>query len=105
MKPFVVAAAFSLLAIPALAQTSTTVTTTTIAPAEESQMHEYIVREHRAPIAPPAGFVVNMGAVLPPSVELYSFPPDRHWTYEYATIGDRTVLVDPDTRRIVRILP
>jgi len=106
MKPFVLAAAFALLAGPALAQSMTqtkTVTTTTIAPAEETEMHEYITREHPVAVAPPAGFTVTTGAVVPPSVELYRFPAERHWAYEYTTIGDRTVLVDPRSREIIHI--
>jgi hypothetical protein len=106
VKLIIVAAAFSLLAVPGFAQVSQTVTTTTtIAPAEETQMHEYIVQEHRAPIPAPTGFEVTTGAVVPQSVELYNFPAERHWSYGYATIGDRTVLVEPSTRKIIRIIP
>jgi hypothetical protein len=50
-------ATVALLAGPALAQTSKTVTTTTktttISPAEETQMREFVVREHHPSIAPP----------------------------------------------------
>ena len=106
MKPIVIAAAFSLLAVPALAQMSETrtTTTTTISPADETQMHEYIVHEHRTAIPPPAGFDVTTGAVVPQAVELYNFPAERHWKYGYTTFGERTVLVDPETRKIITIL-
>ena len=106
MKSYALAAAFALIAVPALAQVTerTVTTTTTIAPADETAMHEYIVREHRAMVPPPAGFTVTTGAVVPQAVELYSFPAERHWGYEYTTIGDQTVLVDPGTRRVVHIL-
>ena len=107
MKPFVMAAAFALIAVPALAQSvseTKTVTTTTIAPADETQMREYVVREHRAVVPPPAGFTISTGAIVPESVELYNFPAERNWGYEYTTIGDQTVLVDPGTRRIVHVL-
>jgi len=106
VKPFVVAAAFSLIAGSAFAQgmTETTTTTTTISPADETEMHDFVVKEHRAAIAPPSGFVVTNGAVLPQSVDIYSFPADHHWKYEYTTIGDQTVLVDPGTRQIVNII-
>jgi hypothetical protein len=100
------AAALSLIAGGALAQgmTETTTTTTTISPADETEMHNYVVQEHRAPIVAPNGFVVTNGAVLPQSVDIYSFPSDHHWNYEYTTIGDSTVLIDPATRRIVHVL-
>jgi len=107
VKPIVIAAAFALIAGPALAQSMTetkTVTTTTIAPADETQMQEYVMHEHRAVVPPPVGFEITTGAVVPQAVELYSFPAERHWGYEYATIGDQTVLVDPATRRVVHIL-
>ena len=106
MKPIVVAAAFSLIAGSALAQgTTETTTTTTISPADQTQMREFIVKEHRAPIAPPAGFTVTTGAVLPESVNLYNFPAENHWgRYEYTVIGDQRVLVDPGTRRVVEII-
>lgn len=102
------AAALALLTGPALAQSMTetkTVTTTTIAPAEETEMHNYIVQEHPVAVAPPAGFAVTAGAIVPESVHLYTFPAEHHWAYDYATIGDRTVLVDPHNRTIMHIFP
>jgi hypothetical protein len=107
VKPFIAAAAFVLIAGPALAQSMTetkTTTTTTIAPADETQMQEYVVHEHHAMVPAPSGFTVTTGAVVPQAVELYSFPAERHWNYEYATIGNQTVLVDPHTREVVHVL-
>jgi hypothetical protein len=107
VKPFIAAAAFVLIAGPALAQSMTetkTTTTTTIAPADETQMQEYVVHEHRAMVPAPSGFTVTTGAVVPQAVELYSVPAERHWNYEYATIGNQTVLVDPHTREVVHVL-
>jgi hypothetical protein len=107
VKPIVIAAALALIAGPALAQTMTetkTTTTTTIEPADETQMQQYVVQEHRAVVPPPSGFTVTTGASVPETVQLYSFPAERHWGYEYVTIGDQTVLVDPATRRVVHIL-
>jgi Protein of unknown function (DUF1236) len=106
VKPIVIAAAFALLAGPALAQSMTetkTTTTTTIAPAQATEMQTYITHEHPVAIAPPAGFTVTTGAVVPQSVEITPFPAERHWAYDYATIGDQTVLVDPHTREVVHI--
>jgi hypothetical protein len=104
VKSIVVAAAFSLLAGSAFAQVSQTVTTTTIAPADETQMREFVIHEHHEAIAPPPGFDITTGAIVPQSVELYNFPAEHHWNYEYTTFGDRTVLVDPSTRKIVTII-
>jgi hypothetical protein len=106
VKSVIVATAFSLVAGGALAQgvTETTTTTTTISPADQSEMRDFVVKEHRAAVPPPPGFVVTNGVALPESVDLYSFPPERHWNYEYTTIGDDTVLVEPHTRRIIGII-
>jgi hypothetical protein len=107
VKPIVIAAAFALIAGPALAQSMTetkTVTTTTIAPAPETEMYEYVMHEHPVAVPAPSGFTITTGAVVPQSVELYNFPAERHWGYEYATIGDQTVLVDPATRQVVHIM-
>jgi hypothetical protein len=106
VKSIIAAAAFALIAGPVMAQSMTetkTTTTTTIAPAEETEMHDYIVQEHPVVVQPPPGFSVAPGVVIPQSVELYNFPTERHWNYEYATIGGQTVLVDPHTREVVHI--
>jgi Protein of unknown function (DUF1236) len=103
VKPFIAAAAFALFAAPAFAQVSETVTTT-ISPADETQMREYVIHEHHAAVPPPTGFEISTGAVVPRSVELYRFPAEHHWNYEYTTFGDRTVLVEPGTRKIIRII-
>jgi hypothetical protein len=103
------AAALTLFAGSAIAQPSTTtVTTTTISPPEQTQIKEYIVKEHRASVPMPPGFTVSTGAVLPPNVELYSFPSGPQWTwgdqYRYTVIGDQTVLVDPANRHIIDVI-
>ena len=48
-------------------------------------------------------FTVTTGAVVPQSVELYSFPAERNWGYEYTTIGGQTVVVDPHKREVVHV--
>ncbi|TMJ57896.1 MAG: DUF1236 domain-containing protein [Alphaproteobacteria bacterium] len=85
--------------------TSTTTTTTTISPAWRGEIKEYVVKEKRAHIPPPAGFKAAVGAPLPPTVELYSFPPSAPYAkYRYSVIGDETVLVDPTDRKVVEVI-
>ena len=85
--------------------TSTTTTTTTISPAWRGEIKEYVVKEKRAHIPPPAGFKAAVGAPLPPTVELYSFPPSAPYAkYRYSVIGDETVLVDPTDRKVVDVI-
>jgi hypothetical protein len=45
---------------------------------------------------------VVVGEPLPPAVALRTVP--RHTEYRYAVINDRRVIVEPRTRRVVRIL-
>src|SRR5207249_9456575 len=45
---------------------------------------------------------VMVGEPLPPTVELRTVP--RHSEYRYAVVNDRRVIVEPRTRRVVRIL-
>ena len=88
-------------------QTTTTTTkeTTSIEPAWRSEMKEYVVKEHRAPLAPPAGFTASVGAPLPPTVELYPFPATAPYSrYRYSVIGKDTVVVDPADRRVVEVI-
>ena len=102
MKRVITAAVLALLAAPAFAETISG--TVTIAPDQENAIREYIVHEHPAAVVAPPGFVVSNGVVIPETVKLYTFPAERHWTYAYTVIGDETVLVDPATRKIVRVI-
>ena len=45
---------------------------------------------------------VVVGEPLPPTVELRTVP--RHTEYSYAVVNDRRVIVEPRTRRVVRII-
>jgi hypothetical protein len=103
----ILAAVLAGFASTAVAQTTTTVTTKTetIQPAWRTEMREYIVKEHPAHVAPPPGFSVSVGAPLPPSVELYSFPTTAPYSkYRYTVIGDEPVVVDPTDRKIVEVI-
>jgi hypothetical protein len=89
----------------AFAQTSTTTTTTTISPTEEGAIRTYVTKEHTESIAPPPGFSVAEGAVVPPTVELHQLPPTVGVPYEYSVIGGRTVVVNPSSRAVVGVVP
>jgi hypothetical protein len=45
---------------------------------------------------------VVVGEPLPPEVELRTVP--RYTEYRYAVVNDRRVIVDPRTRRIIKII-
>ncbi|QDW37906.1 DUF1236 domain-containing protein [Bradyrhizobium sp. KBS0727] len=45
---------------------------------------------------------VVVGEPLPPAVELRPVP--RHTEYRYAVVNDRRVIVEPRTRRVIKII-
>jgi hypothetical protein len=45
---------------------------------------------------------IVVGEPLPPTVELRTVP--QHTEYRYAVVNDRRVIVEPRTRRVIRIL-
>lgn len=110
MKSLILAAvaAATLAGAPAFAQSTTTTTTTrttVIEPTERTAIREYIVRERPRAVTAPSGFSVSVGATLPSAVELHAFPETVGVRqYRYTVIGDRTVLVEPGSRRIVEVL-
>ena len=88
-----------LLAGPAMSQA------VVIAPEQRKVIKEYVVKEKRAAVPPPAGFNVSVGAPLPPTVELYSFPTSAPYAkYRYSVVGNETVVVDPTDRRVVEVI-
>lgn len=87
---------------PALAQTVIEIT-----PEQERTVYTTITRE-RVRTPPPADFRVGVGVEVPATVELYEVPatvdvaPVRR--YRYTVVGGQVVLVDPGTRKVVRII-
>lgn len=76
--------------------------TVVVSPEQETVIREYVKKKPIASIAVP-GVELNIGSPVPETVELHSIDaPDM--TYRYVVVDDRTVLVDPGTRKVVRIL-
>lgn len=71
-----------------------------IAPEQETVIREYVKREPVASISLP-GFELNLGSTVPQEAEVYTI---REQPYSYTVIDDRTVIVEPETRKVVRIL-
>jgi len=76
-----------------------------IQPEQETVIREYIV-EHPAPVVElPDGVAVEVGTVLPEAVEVVPVEvPDFEPRYSYMMVGDRTLVVDPETRRVLYVL-
>jgi len=85
---------------PALAgaQTTTIIETTGAAPPDE--VITYVQRE-RVPSVRIEGDV-TVGYALPPAVQLRPVP--RHERYSYTVVNDRRVIVEPTTRKVIRII-
>jgi hypothetical protein len=76
--------------------------TVVIKPEQETVIREYVQKKPLASIDLP-GIELNIGSTLPETVELHAVEvPDV--TYRYVVVGGRTVLVDPDTRKVVHIM-
>lgn len=74
--------------------------TVVISPEQETTVREYVKKQPLASIKLP-GVELNIGSTLPETVELHRIPDVQ---YEYVVVEGHTVLVEPETRRIVRVL-
>ncbi|UDL94355.1 DUF1236 domain-containing protein [Lichenihabitans sp. PAMC28606] len=73
---------------------------------DRPRFHDYTARQHRRSYDWRDGDV-QIGAILPPrGVVLYPVPGEFRvdHRYRYAVVNDRTVIVDPRSRRIVDII-
>jgi hypothetical protein len=76
-----------------------------VTPEQETVIHDYVGTQHVDPYIPEDGVDISVGAALPDTVELHSIDvPDAQPVYSYVLVDGRTVLVDPTTRRIVKII-
>jgi hypothetical protein len=80
------------------AQSTTVIETTGAAPPDE--VVTYVQRE-RAPSVRVEGDV-RVGYALPSSVELRTIP--SHKDYSYAVVNDRRVIVEPSSRKVIRVI-
>ncbi len=96
---------------PALAQTplpappSTVATPSVSVTLDQEEKIRDVAADQRAATPPARDFIVATGVELPPSVEIHPLPEDvgiPH--YQFAVVGRDTVLVDPSTRRIVKVI-
>jgi len=76
--------------------------TVVIAPEQETVIREYVKKKPIASIDLP-GIELNIGSTVPDTVEVYKIE-DPTVTYSYTVVGNRTYVVEPGTRKIVKIL-
>lgn len=73
-----------------------------VTPEQDTVIHEYVKKKPLASVTVP-GIELNIGSSVPDTVELHSFENVPDVKYRYVVIDDRTVLVDPSTRKIVKV--
>ncbi|PBB35496.1 hypothetical protein CK215_20325 [Mesorhizobium sp. WSM3864] len=74
--------------------------TVVIAPEQETVIKEYVQKQPLASVKVP-GVELNIGSTLPETVELHEVPNVK---YRYVVVDNRTVIVDPGTRKIIKVL-
>lgn len=79
--------------------------TVVIAPEQETVIREYVTTHQVAPVELPADVEVTLGATLPETVEVHALEvPDLDTKYSYVVVDNRTVLVEPNTRKVMHII-
>ncbi|MER9832532.1 DUF1236 domain-containing protein [Mesorhizobium sp. M0134] len=71
-----------------------------IDPEQETVIKEYVKKQPLASVKIP-GVELNVGSTLPDTVELHEVPNTK---YRYVVVDNRTVVVDPGTRKIVKVI-
>ncbi|MER8983341.1 DUF1236 domain-containing protein [Mesorhizobium sp. M0870] len=70
-----------------------------IQPEQDTVIREYVKKQPLASVKVP-GVELNIGSALPDTVELHEIPDVK---YRYVVVDNRTVLVDPGTRKIIKV--
>src|SRR3982751_4621831 len=71
-----------------------------IQPEQDTVIREYVKKQPLASVKVP-GVELNVGTALPDTVELHEVPNVK---YRYVVVDNQTVVVDPDTRKIVKVI-
>ena len=76
-----------------------------VTPEEQTVIHQYVIEQRVEPVEPPSGVDVVVGSTLPETMEIrpLNVPEVKH-KYSYVVVGKRTVLVEPETRKVVKII-
>jgi len=88
----------ALTASSAMAQTTTTITTE-----QQGKVRAYVMKEK--PSSVKVTETVSVGSALPSAVMLHTLPSDVGVSgYGYAVVNDKTVLVEPRSRKIIQVI-
>ena len=71
---------------------------------QSTKVKAYVTKEKRSSVK--VTEKVAVGEPLPSSVQFYAIPADAgvQTQYRYTVVNDRTVLVDPGTRRVIQVI-
>jgi hypothetical protein len=95
------AACIALIVGASVASADSVITTKEQAP----QVQQYIVKQHVEAVSPPGDFDVQIGTLVPDTIEIRQLEvPSLPRKYDYMVVNGQTVIVDPDTRKIVQVL-
>lgn len=101
---------------PSLAQTSTVIVAkpsgyVLVDPQQQVLVQRYVVAQPGAVVTLPPGYVADVGTTVPATVELRTFQTGADYGgfnasgYRYVTTQDAgTLLVEPDTRRVIQVI-
>ena len=79
--------------------------TLVIAPEQETIIREYVTTHEVEPIDPGIDFDITVGSIVPDTVEVHAIQaPELEAEYQYVVVENRTVVVEPETRKIVHII-
>jgi Flp pilus assembly protein CpaB len=73
-----------------------------ISPEQDTVIREYVQKKPLASVSVP-GVELNIGSTLPETVELHTFEDVPDMKYQYVVVDNKTVLVEPGTRKIVKV--
>jgi hypothetical protein len=86
---------------------ATTTAPFTLAAPDATKLKDWITAQKTASVAPPAGFNVAVGTVVPMTIMLHPIPATvgvpAVGMHQYAVIGGKVVLVNPTDRKIVYV--
>jgi len=90
--------------------TSTSGGTVQLSSEQKTKVHEVVTKESSAPVDN-VDFSISVNTVVPRHVRLHVLPPilveivPQYRTYRYIIVRDEILIIDPDTFRIVAIIP
>jgi len=69
------------------------------------EVQQYIVKQHVEPVTPSDDFDAQVGTVVPDTIIVHRLAvPSLPKEYDYMVVNGQTVIVDPETRKIVQVL-